>query len=908
MRKSVKSALFKGPGGVLAVFAKGRALGSVGLLVALQALFAAVVVAAVWIATEHLRVVALEHAQSHAQVQTHNLEDWLTQSFDLLELHLRSMTTEQPLLFETEYGLQDALVALQRKLPYIRSISAIDGQRRVVLSTNPLTIGRRLDLEPLLPRVAVQTPYILRFGAPWVGRDFADGLPFATQPAQSGKEAYFDSGFFPITMVLPDKPDWTLVLAINSDYFINLALNHQGSNPMRQRVFTDEGILLFSTRPSDQPGKFLPHKAHFDHMHRQQIGTARWQGSDGDTALVAFRASSMYPLIVASNTSAQQVLERWRKNTQALYLGVAGVLGLLLLCTGYLTWRVHQAAKREQLLQEENRLAASVFSNSSDLIVIIDAQRRIVTINPAFAQGFGVCLQEVQGRKPEALPQKAEMVQAIRKIWGRLENQNHWEGEFSYVRGDASVLTSWMKVHAVRAEAGQVEHYVAVLQDLSRIRADEDTIRKLSQAVEQSPTAVVITSTQAKIEYVNPEFCRSTGYTKEEAIGRNPRILQSGKTCFSTYREMWDSLQAGNVWRGEFINRRKDGSLYVEAAVVAPMYNATGDVTHYMAIKQDISAEKEAQKNQRLAASVIANTHEGVIICDEFGSIMEVNPAFTRLTGYSREEALGQTPDFLAVGDRLEAQTQALWQGVRSQGYWQGELWNRHKNGGVYVIQAAINAVKDELGEVSHFVSVFSDITELKDREKDLESKAHFDALTGLPNRLLLAQRLQQAMLQAERRQQTLALCFVDLDGFKAVNDTHGHDAGDELLITIAQRLQAKIRSNDLVARLGGDEFVVLLSAAQEEAAYLQTAQRLLDAIAQPVVVAGQHTVHVSGSMGIALYPQDTLEAESLQHYADLAMYRAKQAGRNCYVLFRPEMALEADQAKAGRQVQLRSS
>ena len=229
-----------------------------------------------------------------------------------------------------------------------------------------------------------------------------------------------------------------------------------------------------------------------------------------------------------------------------------------------------------------------------------------------------------------------------------------------------------------------------------------------------------------------------------------------------------------------------------------------------------------------------------------------------------------------------------MWFTIRDAGYWRGEVWNRKKTGEMFVEQLTISAVRDEVGSVSHYVGIFTDITLIKEHQQRLEHLAHFDPLTQLPNRMLLADRMQLAMAQAERSGKTLAVCYLDLDGFKPVNDLYGHATGDQLLIEIAQRLKACIRAGDTVSRLGGDEFVLLLSNIENEHECDQAMARVIAFLNRPVII-DQHEITVSGSIGITLYPQDKSDADALLRHADQAMYAAKQAGRNCYHLFDPE-------------------
>lgn len=857
------------------------------LLVGLQLLLALAVAAGVWATSAHLRRLALDNMLSHAQEQTRSLEDHLSQSFNLLQMHLRSLTAEHPALSSEPHQLKGALVALQQKLPYLRSLSVLDAQGTVLISTQAANLGHQLQLQPLRPLVAPGTPGVLRFGPPWRGRDFADGSPWPRE-RQAGPVA--DAGFFPVTLVLPEAPQWLLVAAINSDYFINLALNHQVSATLHHSIYLDDGTLLFSSAEDAQPGVALPAQGPLAHILEHQIGTAEWPQAHGQKAqLAAFHASSNHPWFVLSQATREDVLRPWEQQTHRLTLIAAWTVAVLLLVTGALTWRVQRTLAHEDRHMEESRLAASVFSHSSDLIAITDGQKRVMAVNPAFEQALGFSAQEVLGRRIGEWVEGRAAPASMAKLWAAMDSHDTCQGEVQEQRKDGSILTGWLAVNAIRDSARQVVNYVGVLRDLSRLHEDEATIRKLSLAVEQSPVSIVITSTEPVIEYANPQFFRSTGYTPQEVLGRNPRVLQSGQTSKATYTAMWAALCAGQVWLGEFINRRKDGSLYIESATVAPLLDTGGRTTHYMGIKQDITAQKAAENALQLMANVVAQTHDGVMVCDAQHRIIDVNPAFTRITGYTGAEVLGRKPNLLSAGSKNRGQYQNMKVALRTYGHWQGEFWNRRSDGSLYAIASTLNTVCDDTGEVTHYVNVFSDVTEREHQNKHLELLAHFDPLTRLPNRTLLADRLAQAMARVQPEQRGLAVCFIDLDGFKAVNDTHGHEAGDELLVIVARRLEAHVRTDDTVARQGGDEFVVLLNGLSSLAECERAAGRLLQAVREPIVVHGQ-TVQVGASIGIALHPQDGSNAETLLRYADQAMYQAKQGGRNRWVFYAPGM------------------
>lgn len=305
----------------------------------------------------------------------------------------------------------------------------------------------------------------------------------------------------------------------------------------------------------------------------------------------------------------------------------------------------------------------------------------------------------------------------------------------------------------------------------------------------------------------------------------------------------------------------------------------------FNAFLDGLYARRKSEAKLRLAASVFSHAREGIVITDADGHIIEVNEAFTRITGYSRTEVLGRNPSILSSGRQDRAFYDAMWRDLRCPGYWEGEVWNQSKAGHEYVQALAIAAVRGNDQRTTHYVALFSDITRQKDNERQLRQIAHFDSLTGLPNRVLLADRLAQAVVRVRRSGRPLALAYIDLDGFKAVNDVHGHDVGDQLLMALASRMTECLREGDTVARLGGDEFVAVLADLSNQSAARDLIDRLLSVIAQPVKV-DRVVVQVSGSIGVTYCEQkDDIDPDQLLRQADQAMYQAKVAGKNrCHI------------------------
>jgi len=302
----------------------------------------------------------------------------------------------------------------------------------------------------------------------------------------------------------------------------------------------------------------------------------------------------------------------------------------------------------------------------------------------------------------------------------------------------------------------------------------------------------------------------------------------------------------------------------------------------------DITDRKKFELAQREASTVFESSYEGIMVVNADLLITKINPAFTRITGYTAEEVIGKPPSILSSGQQDPAYYRTMWDSVLHKTFWSGEIWNRRKSGELYAELLSISTVRNSAGEIEHYVGVFSDISQLKAHEAELDRIAHYDPLTGTPNRRLLTDRMEQAIARATRSGRALAVCFIDLDGFKQVNDRLGHAAGDTLLVGVAHHLQHMLRSEDTLARLGGDEFVVLLSDIATPEECMLILDRVLQAITRPVQVEGE-AICVTASIGVSLYPTDNSDADALLRHADQAMYLAKEAGKNRYHLFDPE-------------------
>lgn len=357
----------------------------------------------------------------------------------------------------------------------------------------------------------------------------------------------------------------------------------------------------------------------------------------------------------------------------------------------------------------------------------------------------------------------------------------------------------------------------------------------------------------------------------------------------ATVAQLQQVVREGKDFATQFrVLRPNGGVAYIEANAVV-QHDVQGQPSRIIGINRDVTAQVLDEQRLRLAASVFHHAHEGIVITDKDARIIEINPTFTTITGYERDEVLGKKPSILSSGHHGEGIYAEMWEALARDGFWRGELWNRRKSGESYAELLTISAVDDVDGNVSHYVGVFSDITRLKEQQVRLERMAKYDPLTQLPNRVLLADRMQQSMAQSRRSGKMLAVCYLDLDRFKPINDRLGHHSGDELLVMVARRLNEHLRESDSAARLGGDEFVLLLTQLDSVEECNEVLQRLLHTLSQPYRLTAEEVKDISASIGVTLFPADDVDSDTLLRHADQAMYIAKQQGRGRYHLFDPE-------------------
>ena len=423
----------------------------------------------------------------------------------------------------------------------------------------------------------------------------------------------------------------------------------------------------------------------------------------------------------------------------------------------------------------------------------------------------------------------------------------------------------------------------AVVEREARLRENEARFRTL---VENVPQGIALIGEDDRFIVINPAFTRMFGYELQDV----PTVdVWWQRTCsddlvrikrIQQWQEQVKAAHEAKVAARAYQLCRADGVLRIFEIVAERLPDSSTLLTFV-----DVTEKRLEEARRQRAANVFSHSHEGIMILDPDGTIVEVNSAFCRITGYKENEIRGKSHLLLRSELQNDEFYHNMWQTLTQRGNWCGELWNRTRGGQLYAALTDITAVNDAEGAVQNYVVLFSDITQMKDYQRQLERAAHYDALTGLPNRVLLADRLRDGMILCLQRNVSLAVLYLDLDSFKQINDLHGHAIGDQLLLMLSQRMKDVLREGDTLSRIGGDEFVAVLNGLEHEIDCFPIIERLLHAAAQPFLLADMELT-ITVSIGVTFYPRDNGEADLLMRHADQAMYQAKQLGKNQYSIF----------------------
>jgi diguanylate cyclase (GGDEF)-like protein/PAS domain S-box-containing protein len=547
----------------------------------------------------------------------------------------------------------------------------------------------------------------------------------------------------------------------------------------------------------------------------------------------------------------------------------------------------------ETKLHDEQKRITAILETVGNPIFVKDKDHRIILANQAFYDMVGLDENAVIGNTlAESVP--VDEQQHFLEVDRRVLDTGIPEQCEEVLTAKGTTLTILTKKTRLINDSGD-KFLVCAIHDITeRVKIEQALLTREKEfrlLAESMPQIVWITNNDGESIYLNQHWTDYTGLSLEESYGHN-----WSKTLHpDDQQQAWDAWQTAiknkSSYSFECQIRRADGVYRWWLDRGVPVCDETGEIYKWFGTCTDIHELKESEKSLRIAA-IAFESQEAMVITDARQTILKVNQAFTRTTGYSAEEAVGNTPTLLKSGKQDKQFYDTLWEALNRDKFWTGEIWNRRKNGELYPEWLNISAVTDANGQVSNYVAAFSDITASKKLEETIHHLAFYDRLTKLPNRRLLIERLQQVLNSSTQHLNHGALLFIDLDNFKELNDIRGYKVGDSLLIEVAKRLQHCVHSNDMVACLGGDDFVIVLEelSKETEQAAMQAesfAEKIHATLSRSFDLQGQH-YHNTCSIGISLFRNHETSVDNLLKYADTAMYQAKKSGRNSIRFFDP--------------------
>jgi diguanylate cyclase (GGDEF)-like protein/PAS domain S-box-containing protein len=825
-----------------------------------------------------------EGLRSELQLQSLSLSSAFETSFESAEQTLSGVA------YRLTYNPTQSDLALNLRQRLLRAPSLSD----LRYYKPDLELGERASLTPLANQALPE----------WARRESANG-----RITGFGLEG--DSlAFYRVALDQQGRSLGTVYATLSPEYFQSVASQGLATGTLSScLVDASSNVMMeFHEQGSDcgnGPSLGLIHEldAHF--------GGFGSRAQDLGNYVVVVQQLRNHPLRVVQIASKDVLRQRWFSSAR---YSLAAMLLLALAAMVFVRY-LNRSDRNRRLAQEQLMLAQTHLQASHDLLDrlsqhvpgVIYQFRRYAdgrTTFPYASQGlqdlFGVHAadhaQDASAIFSRVLAEDLEAIQATTQRSAR--DLSTWQHEFRIRNGADEVRWLSGAGNPMRLDDGSTLWH-GFIQDVTERRMMEQAVyehgRDLNTILENSSVGIVFTKDRVQV-WANGRMAEMFGYHLQDIQGQSTRMYYPSQLA---YEDMgghgYATLARGERYTTEQVMLHKDGHniwVRISGKAVDSQVLEAGSIWVF----EDVSEQKRLEADLKLAASVFTSAKEGILITDAQGTIVDVNETFTHITGYSRAEALGNTPRLLNSGRQPAEFYAGMWQSLNQKGHWYGEVWNRRKNGAVYAEMLTISSVRDAQDNIQNYVALFSDITPLKEHQQQLEHIAHYDALTGLPNRVLLHDRLHQAIVQSQRHRLCLAVVFLDLDGFKAINDTHGHAAGDVLLVSLAQHMQAALREGDTLARIGGDEFVAILADLEHTHDCEPILTRLLQTASQPVRL-GEAELSVTASMGVTLYPQDGVEVDLLMRQADQAMYAAKQAGKNRYHIF------DASQDAAMRQM-----
>jgi len=547
---------------------------------------------------------------------------------------------------------------------------------------------------------------------------------------------------------------------------------------------------------------------------------------------------------------------------------------------------------KKQLSENKERFR-EIFESSASGIAVVNLEGYLKVTNFAIQHMLGYSSDELAGMEftdfthPDDANKNWQL--QLDLISGKID---HYKLDKRFIRKNGDMFWASVNVSAVRDEQNKHHSIISILEDITDRKNIENKLEKSTAQFKAIFNAIsdaaVFVDTNRHIVMINPSVTDNFGYNLDELQGKSSEVLYENVEDYQLLAHSRFNIDANaNSQLYEMTYRRKDGTVFIGETQGTKVEDEHGDVIGFIGIFRDISERKKTEQRLRLSQKIFEDTAKSILVTDTNSIVIDANDAFCDMTGYTRAELIGQTPKLLQSGRHSNQFYRKMWYALKETGYWKGEIWDQKKNGDEFPAWSTISVVKDQDGKPINYVAILSDITEIKQSEKRLEYLAHYDHLTKLPNRMLFNDRLNMAIARAQRHNEKLAVMYIDLDGFKQVNDSLGHKSGDNLLIDVANRLSKCIRDEDSISRLGGDEFAIIVSDLGDIDFLHILSKRIRSELAISLSYEGRE-IRVTGSIGVAIFPSNGTDEETLLRHADQAMYYAKQLGKNTYQFFDP--------------------
>lgn len=537
--------------------------------------------------------------------------------------------------------------------------------------------------------------------------------------------------------------------------------------------------------------------------------------------------------------------------------------------------------------KESEKKYQLLFELAQDFNLILSMNGKILEVNETCYKALGYTKEELIGKQISEIVSSDYKSEVPARI-ALVKRRGSAVFESGYVRKDGSVIPVEVSVRMVNIDGETCQYGIA--RDITERLEMEKTLRKNEEkyraVIETLGDGFWITDLKGNFIEVNDVYLKQSGYSREELLSMRIPDVEAKEKPEETKEHIEKLIKDGHD-RFETLHRKKNGEIW-PVEIVTNFWKIGEGMLFVFVI--DITSRKKAEEEIRLMASVFQNSREAMLISDNQNRIQKVNLAFCELTGYSTEEVIGKDPKIVSAGKQTPEFYRDMWKNVVNEGKWQGEIWDRRKDGTEYPKWLSISTIKNEQGDIINYIGNFSDITERKRAEAEILELAYHDTLTGLHNRHSLISHLDQEIVRAKRTGKKIAVMFIDLDRFKAINDTLGHHVGDSLLIEVASRMRKSIRESDIVSRFGGDEFMILIPDVSDIEGVKIIAREIIKNISLPFDF-NETRVYTSPSIGICLFPEDGKSAAEIMQKADMAMYFAKSEGGSGYRFFTSEMS-----------------